>query len=72
MKLLEIQEQKISEVVNKFNLVKFTNKYPLYFQSPTGSGKTKMLARIIEEYKHSNPQDKLLFIVASISTGGIE
>jgi superfamily II DNA or RNA helicase len=72
MKLLPIQEQKISEVVNKLNLPTFTNKNPLYFQSPTGSGKTKMLARIIEEYKYSNPSDKLLFLVASISTGGIE
>jgi chromosomal replication initiation ATPase DnaA len=72
MILLPIQEEKISKVVNKLNCPEFTNKYPLYFQSPTGSGKTKMLARIIEEYKHSNPQDKLLFLVASISTGGIE
>jgi type III restriction enzyme len=72
MKLLDIQEQKIEQVVELLSEDRFNNKKPLYFQSPTGSGKTKMLARIIEEYKISNPTDKFLFIVASISTGGIE
>ncbi len=72
MKLLPIQEKILSKVVNKLNESSFTNTNHLYFQSPTGSGKTRMLARIIEEYKHSNPQEKLLFLVASISTGGIE
>jgi superfamily II DNA or RNA helicase len=72
MTLLPIQETKISKIVNRINQDSFTNTKPLYFQAPTGSGKTKILARVIEEIKASNPQDKLLFLVASISTGGIE
>jgi len=72
MKLLDIQEEKINDVVKLLSEDKFNNQKPLYFQAPTGSGKTKMLARIIEEYKKINPSEKIIFLVASISTGGIE
>lgn len=70
--LLEIQEKKINEVVSLLSTEQFDKNHPLYFQSPTGSGKTLMLARIIEEFKKNNPNENFLFLVASISTGGIE
>lgn len=70
--LLEIQEEKVKAVVQLLSTEDFNKKHPLYFQAPTGSGKTLMLARIIEEFKKNNPNENFLFLVASISTGGIE
>lgn len=70
--LLEIQEEKVKEVVDLLSKEEFDKNKPLYFQAPTGSGKTLMLARIIEEFKRNNPNENFLFLVASISTGGIE
>lgn len=72
MVLLEIQEQKIAQTVSLLSSDYFDKNHPLYFQSPTGTGKTLMLARIIEEFKKNNPNENFLFLVASISTGGIE
>jgi superfamily II DNA or RNA helicase len=58
MQLLPIQEEKIKEVVKLLSKPEFNKNKPLYFQSPTGSGKTKMLARIIESFKEFNSTDK--------------
>lgn len=70
--LLKIQEEKVNQVVQLLSRESFNKDHPLYFQSPTGSGKTLMLAKIIEDFKKNNPTENFLFLVASISTGGIE
>lgn len=70
--LLEIQEEKVKEVVDLLSKKEFDKDHLLYFQAPTGSGKTLMLAKIIEEFKKNNPNENFLFLVASISVGGIE
>jgi len=62
--LLDIQKEKVDELYNTLK-----QKDTISFQSPTGSGKTMMVAYLINKIKFNNP--KAIFFVVSLSTGGI-
>ena len=48
MKLTSTQQNAVNELVNEFNP---NNKNIVYFKAPTGSGKTFMIANVINDMK---------------------
>lgn len=65
MKLTNIQQIKVDEIVSLYDSNK---KEKVEFKAPTGSGKTLMATHVISELIHQNPNDKFLFIIATLSS----
>ncbi|MBU4690089.1 DEAD/DEAH box helicase family protein, partial [Mycoplasma zalophidermidis] len=67
MNLSDVQARAVKELVEKCDL---NNKSSIYFKAPTGSGKTFMIANVIDQLikLHGNKQ-KLFFIIATLSSG---
>lgn len=64
MTFQELQEMKVSQIINK---LKDENTKQVVFKSPTGSGKTIMLADIMNTMIRENPN--YVFLVSSLSKG---
>ncbi|UUD35301.1 DEAD/DEAH box helicase family protein [Mycoplasmopsis caviae] len=65
MKLTKTQQNAVNELVNSFNLLE---KNEVYFKAPTGSGKTFMIANVINELSKIYSDEKLFFIIATLSS----
>lgn len=65
MKLTNTQQNAINELVNEFDP---NNKNIVYFKAPTGSGKTFMIANVINDITKKYFGEKLLFVVATLSS----
>ena len=68
MKLTKIQQIKVDEIVSLYDS---DYKEKVEFKAPTGSGKTLMATNVISEIIHNNPNDKLLFIIATLSSADL-
>lgn len=68
MKLTKIQQMKVDEIVSHYNS---NVKEKVEFKAPTGSGKTLMATNVISELIHHNSNDKLLFIIATLSSADL-
>lgn len=68
----EYQVNAIGQLVKSVSelLAKDTNNKVCVFQSPTGSGKTVMVAKFIEEIIKELPATDLCFLWVSIGKGG--
>lgn len=65
MKLTSTQQNAVNELVNEFNL---NDKNIVYFKAPTGSGKTFMIANVINDITKKYFGEKLLFVIATLSS----
>lgn len=65
MKLTNTQQNAVNELVNEFDP---NNKNIVYFKAPTGSGKTFMIANVINEITKKYFGEKLLFVIATLSS----
>lgn len=65
MKLTSLQQQKVDEIVSSYDS---ESSVKVEFQAPTGSGKTIMATNVISDLIVNNPNDKLLFIIATLSS----
>ena len=65
MKLTSTQQNAVNELVNEFNP---NNKNIVYFKAPTGSGKTFMIANVINDITKKYFGEKLLFVIATLSS----
>lgn len=68
MKLTKIQQKKVDEIVSLYNSDKSEK---VEFKAPTGSGKTLMATNVISQLIHQNPNDKFLFIIATLSSADL-
>ena len=68
MKLSDCQSKAVNELVSKFDV---KNKKIVYFQAPTGSGKTFMIANVIDKLILKYPNDKLTFVIATLSSADL-
>ncbi|WP_373435152.1 DEAD/DEAH box helicase family protein [Metamycoplasma equirhinis] len=68
MKLSNCQESTVNELVSKFNPNK---KTIIDFQAPTGSGKTFMIANMIDKLISKYPNEKLTFVIATLSSASL-
>ncbi|WP_036463543.1 DEAD/DEAH box helicase family protein [Mycoplasmopsis sturni] len=70
MKLTKVQEDKVNEIVNYFTNSD-VNTPIVTFSAPTGSGKTFMMANIIDKMISfaSEIDTPIMFIIATLSTG---
>ncbi len=68
MKLSDCQSKAVNELVSKFDI---NNKKIVYFQAPTGSGKTFMIANVIDKLILQYPNDKLTFVIATLSSADL-
>ncbi|MCS4537212.1 DEAD/DEAH box helicase family protein, partial [Mycoplasma sp. CSL7475-4] len=65
--LSDVQARAVNELVEKCDL---DNKSSVYFKAPTGSGKTFMIANVIDRLiKLHGHKQKLFFIIATLSSG---
>lgn len=67
MILTNLQKLKVEEIVNYFQ----SGIRRVYFNSPTGSGKTLMASHVIANIINQNPDKKLIFIIATISSSDL-
>ena len=67
MILTSLQSEKIQEIVSHFNN---GNRY-VDFKAPTGSGKTLMATGVISKMINTNPDKKMIFIIATISSSDL-
>lgn len=67
MLLTNLQEEKIQEIVNHFN----NGNLKVDFKAPTGSGKTLMATGVISKMINTNPDKKMVFIIATISSSDL-
>lgn len=65
MKLTNTQQNAVNELVNEFDP---NNKNIVYFKAPTGSGKTFMIANVINDIVKKYFGENLLFVVATLSS----
>lgn len=65
MKLTNTQQNAVNELVNEFDP---NNKNIVYFKAPTGSGKTFMIANVINDITKKYFGEKLLFVIATLSS----
>lgn len=65
MKLTNTQQNAVNELVNEFDS---NNKNIVYFKAPTGSGKTFMIANVINDITKKYFGEKLLFVIATLSS----
>lgn len=65
MRLTNIQKNKVEEIISLYNN---NIQNIVEFKSPTGSGKTIMATNVISELIVRNPQEKFIFIIATISS----
>lgn len=65
MKLTNTQQNAINQLVNEFDP---NNKNIVYFKAPTGSGKTFMIANVINDITKKYFGEKLLFVIATLSS----
>lgn len=65
MKLTNTQQNAVNELVNAFDP---NNKNIVYFKAPTGSGKTFMIANVINDITKKYFEEKLLFVIATLSS----
>ena len=65
MKLTTLQQQKVDEIVSYFDP---DVQIKVEFQAPTGSGKTLMATNVISELISNNQNEKVLFIIATLSS----
>lgn len=63
----DLQAEKIQEIVLHFN----KGNRRVDFKAPTGSGKTLMATGVISEMIHTNPDKKMLFIIATLSSSDL-
>ena len=64
MLLTNLQEEKIQEIVSYFN----SGNPKVDFKAPTGSGKTLMATGVISKMINTNPDKKMVFIIATLSS----
>ena len=71
--LKEYQRNKVNELINKCkNLLEMDEKGKIcIFQAPTGSGKTIMTARFIDEFIKEIPEINMCFIWISVGKGNL-
>lgn len=67
MLLTNLQEEKIQEIVNHFN----NGNRKVDFKAPTGSGKTLMATGVISKMINTNPDKKMVFIIATLSSSDL-
>lgn len=65
MKLTNTQQNAVNELVNEFDP---NSKNIVYFKAPTGSGKTFMIANVINDITKKYFEEKLLFVIATLSS----
>ena len=65
MKLTNTQQNGVNELVNEFDP---NSKNIVYFKAPTGSGKTFMIANVINDITKKYFEEKLLFVIATLSS----
>ena len=65
MKLTNTQQNAVNELVNEFDS---NNKNIVYFKAPTGSGKTFMIANVINDIVKKYFGENLLFVIATLSS----
>lgn len=65
MKLTNTQQNAVNELVNEFDP---NSKNIVYFKAPTGSGKTFMIANVINDITKKYFEEKLLFAIATLSS----
>ena len=65
MKLTNTQQNAVNELVNEFDP---NNKNIVYFKAHTGSGKTFMIANVINDITKKYFGEKLLFVIATLSS----
>ncbi len=66
MRLTSIQKAKVDEIVQYYDPSR--RGVIVEFKAPTGSGKTFMAAHVISEIINQNLDDKLIFVIATLSS----
>ncbi|AKA49696.1 hypothetical protein VO56_00090 [Mycoplasmopsis gallinacea] len=68
MKLTNVQEKAVNEIVNSFDL---STKNKVIFKAPTGAGKTFMISNVIDRIISQSNGKKLIFVLATISDASL-
>ncbi|VEU68158.1 DEAD/DEAH box helicase family protein [Mycoplasmopsis pulmonis] len=68
MILTKVQEKIVSEIVEEF---KINEKNIIQFQAPTRSGKTFMMANVIDRIISRYPEENFVFIIATLSSADL-
>lgn len=63
--VIQLQQRAVDELVHKLK----GNKQTLTFKSPTGSGKTFMMAGLMNKILCENEKDDIIFLVSTLSKG---
>ena len=63
--VIQLQQRAVDELVHKLK----GNKQTLTFKSPTGSGKTFMMAGLMNKILSENEKDDIIFLVSTLSKG---
>ncbi len=70
MELTTLQKRTVEDIVKFYGKEKEFGK-EIHFKAPTGSGKTLMATHVISQIMNNNQHEKLVFIIATISSASL-